>query len=66
MGYQCRCHKCQKIFYAGDLSQYVYKQNGYLFCSWKCLRRYEQEMEYWKQQKKKELMKHGPKKTVHE
>ena len=64
MGYQCLCHKCRKVFYAGDLSEYAYKMNGYYFCSWSCLRRYEQEQERIKREKKKERMKNGQKKTV--
>lgn len=65
MGYQCLCFRCRKVFYAGDLSEYVYKQNGHLFCSWSCLRKYEKEQEYYRQQKKKEMAKkYGKKKTV--
>lgn len=61
MGYKCLCHKCRKVFYAMDLGEWAYKKNGYYFCSWGCLRRYEQQIEI----ERKEALKNGKKKTVH-
>ena len=59
--YQCRCHRCSKVFYGGDLVNWVYKMDGYYFCSWSCFRAYEKEQKYLK----KEALKNGKKKTVH-
>lgn len=58
--YQCKCHRCGKIFFGGDLSNWAYKMNGYYFCSWGCYRSYEKEENY----RKKEFMRHA-KRTVH-
>lgn len=59
--YQCKCHRCGKIFYGGDLSNWVYKMDGYYFCTWSCFRAYEKEQKHLM----KEALKNGKKKTVH-
>lgn len=59
--YRCRCHRCGKVFYGGDLVDWVYKMDGYYFCSWSCFRAYEKEQKHLK----KEALKNGKKKTVH-
>lgn len=64
MGYRCQCHRCQRIFYADDLGEYVYKKNGFYFCSWTCYRRYEQALEFQKREELKAGKKHGKTKTV--
>lgn len=59
--YQCRCHRCGKVFFGGDLVNWVYKMDGYYFCTWSCFRAYEKEQKHLK----KEELKNGKKKTVH-
>lgn len=66
MGYRCLCHRCKKVFYWGDLTDYAYKMDGYYFCSWSCLRKYEKQKEQEQREKRRELQKqYGKKKNVH-
>lgn len=59
--YQCKCHRCGKIFFGGDLYNWAYKMDGYYFCSWSCFRAYEKEQN----RLKKETKKHGKKKALY-
>ena len=61
MGYKYLCHRCRKVFYVGDMGDYVYKRNGHYFCSWSCMRWYDQEQERIRREKRKESMKRGKK-----
>lgn len=60
-GYQCKCHLCGKIFFSGNLHEWVYKMDGYYFCSWSCFRRYEKEQELMK----REVLRNAKRKSVH-
>lgn len=36
-----KCHECGKLFISHDPDNWAYKKNGYMFCSWHCLRDFE-------------------------
>lgn len=62
MSYPIKCYWCGKLFYAGDMSDYVYKRQLHYFCSWSCMRKYDHEQE---RLKKERQIKNALKRTVH-
>lgn len=62
MGYPCKCYRCGKLFYVGDLSQYVFKIQNHPFCSWSCYRKQQQVNEFVRIER---LKRNGQKSTLY-